>query len=83
MRFIPAKLAPNLMGLFIMPVMIMGMPFIMLYQSMAYENPLFWAKWGDAVTGILPYAVPLAITATILSKLLIGLFTVKPATPNH
>lgn len=78
MRFIPEKFAPIIMGLIVMTVMVCGIPIIVLLQRMDYSNPLFWTLWQGMVQSIAPYAVPLAMTTAILSRLLVGFFTIKP-----
>lgn len=78
MRFIPEKLAPIVIGLIIMPVMIMGLPFIVLIQKMPYESPQFWAVWRDTLSTVAPYAIPLAVGTAIIARLVVSRFTIKP-----
>ena len=79
MRFIPEKFAPLVMGLIIMPVMIMGLPIIVLLQKIPYESPQFWAVWRDTLSNVAPYAIPLAIGTAIIARLIVSRLTVKAA----
>lgn len=83
MRFIPAKFAPIFMGAMVMPVMIMGLPFIVLVQKMPFESPQFWSIWADTVADVAPIAIPLALTTVVIARLVVGLFTIKPDSANQ
>lgn len=78
MRFIPAKFAPIFMGMIIMPVMITGLPLIVLLQKVPYESPLFWAVWRDTLSTVAPYAIPLAIGTAVVARLIVGRLTIVP-----
>lgn len=79
MRFIPEKFVPIFMALIIMPVMITGLPFIVLVQKMPYETPQFWAIWRDTVLDVAPYAIPLALVTGGIARMVVGYFTIKDA----
>lgn len=82
MRFIPAKFAPLFMGMIVMPIMIMGLPFIVLVQKMPFDSPQFWSVWGDTVLEVAPFAVPMALATIALARLVVGLFIIKPTLTN-
>ncbi|MBL1241789.1 MAG: hypothetical protein COB13_008050 [OCS116 cluster bacterium] len=81
MRFISAKLAPIVIGLIIMPVMITGLPLIVLLQKIPYENPQFWAIWRDSLSNVAPYAIPLALGTAVVARLIVGRLTILPTQP--
>lgn len=78
MRFIPNKFAPIFMGIIVMPIMLTGLPLIVLLQKINFDNPQFWTIWRDTVLDVAPIGIPLALTTVAIARLLVGLFTIKP-----